>query len=204
MLLQPSAPAQPVLRISRPEGALALLPSTDFVPSAFGPFDRSFRCYGIYGMIELLAGRYLVVIRTRSLIGTLPGSDSDVRQVVDMEIVSCGRSLAELSSQQRADEGEFLRLLREAFHYAPFASGLYYCHGQPLTCSLQAQFAEPHDPAVWKLSRDDPFCVNRPHLAPFIGHAKRHPSSAAALASFICICIQGCKRNDMFDAMTRV
>lgn len=178
--------------MSRPDGEVSLLSATDFSATSFGPFDLSLRCYGIYGMIELLAGKYLIVVTEQSLIGSLPGSDAEIRQVTGVKIIPCGRGLKELSPPLQEDEKIYLSLLESALNQsAPMASGLFYSPTVALSRSLQTQFLEPLKIEEWKLKAvegKDEFVVNATHLKNFASI----PSDQ--LSEFICCCIQGCKK----------
>lgn len=173
--------------MTRPDGEVSLLSASDFSATSFGPFDLSLRCYGIYGLIELLAGKYLVVVTEQSLIGTLPGSEAEIRQVTGVRIIPCGRGLKELSPPLQADEQNYLSLLEGALNQsAPMATGLFYSPTVALSRSLQSQFIEPLKIEQSKKSAaegKDEFVVNAPHLKDFANEA---------FAEFICCCIQGC------------
>ncbi len=185
MLLQPNKPNHPVLKLSRLDGQLSLLSASDFSVVSFGPFDLSLKCYGIYGLIELLAGKYLIVVTEQSLIGSLPGSDAEIRQITAVKIVPCGRGMSELSPPLQSDEKEFLALLEESLNQAaPMATGLFYSPTVSLSQSLQSQFL---DPKLNSLSEKDDFVVNSVHL-------KEFASISSDASEFICRCIQGCNQ----------
>lgn len=191
ILLQPNKPNHPVLKLSRPDGKVTLIPaSSEFSVTSFGPFDLSLKCYGIYGLIELLAGKYLIVITGQSLIGSLPGSEAEIRQITKVEIIPCGFGMKELSPPLRSDENEYLALLNDALNKsAPMASGLYYSNSVALSRSIQSQFIKPQSVEDWKLSctrEEDEFVVNSVHLKEFSALNKD-------VCEFICCCIQGCK-----------
>ena len=177
--------------MTRPDGQVSLLSATDFSSTSFGPFDLSLRCFGVYGLIELLAGKYLIVVTEQSLIGSLPGSDAEIRQVTGVKIIPCGRGLKELSPPLQADEEIYLSLLERALNQsAPLATGLFYSPTVALSRSLQTQFLEPLKLEEWKLKAiegKDEFVVNAPHLKDF----SLIPD--AQFSEFICCCIQGCK-----------
>lgn len=181
----------PTLKLTRPEGKISLLSaSSDFSVTSFGPFDLSLKCYGIYGLIELLAGKYLIVITEQSLVGSLPGSDAEIRQVTGVKIIPCGYGMKELSPPLQSDEKEFLSLLEGALNQsAPIANGLFYSHSVALSRSLQSQFLAPQTVQEWKskaASGEDEFFVNSVHLKEFSALDKE-------VYGFICCCIQGCK-----------
>lgn len=194
-MLQPNKPNLPALKLTRPEGKISLLPASDFSVTSFGPFDLSLKCYGIYGLIELLAGKYLIVITKQSLIGSLPGSEAEIRQVTGVKIIPCGYGLKDLSPPLQADEKEFLSLLEESLnHSAPMASGLFYSQSVALSRSLQSQFLSPQKVEEWKLKAargEDEFFVNSAHLKDFASFDKE-------VYGFICCCIQGCKQIYLF------
>lgn len=188
--MQPNKPNRPILKIARPNGEISLLSASDFSVTSFGPFDLSLRCYGIYGLINLLAGKYLIVVREQSLVGSLPGSEAEIRQIVKVEIVPCGHGMRELSPGLAADEQKFLDLLEMSLNQAaPMASGLFYSPTAPLSKSLQSQFlASSTDD--WKqvaIEGNDEFVVNSAHLKDFSS------VPAEQISDFLCFCIQGCK-----------
>lgn len=176
--------------MTRPDGQLSLLSASDFSVTSFGPFDLSLKCYGVYGLIELLAGKYLIVVTEQSLVGSLPGSDAEIRQITSVKIIPCGRGMSELSPPLQSDEKEFLALLEESLNQsAPMATGLYYSPTVSLSQSLQSQFLEPLKSTEWKSKAfygKDEFVVNSVHL-------KEFASISSDVSEFICCCIQGCK-----------
>ena len=176
--------------MTRPDGQLSLLSVSDFSVTSYGPFDLSLKCYGIYGLIELLAGKYLIVVTGQSLVGSLPGNDAEIRQITSVQLIPCGRGMKELSPPLQSDEKEFLNLLEGALNQsAPMATGLYYSPTASLSRSLQSQFTNPLSFNEWNsdvIKGNDEFIVNSVHLKDF----EEIPSSAS---EFICCCIQGCK-----------
>ncbi len=186
-MLQPNKPNLPILKITRPDAQISIVSPDKFEVSSFGPFDRSFKCFGVLGMIALLAGEYLIVVTERSLVGVLPQKDANVYQTTGFQIVPCGGDFRSLSWSQRYDETEFLRLIHSTLHAAPMASGFYYSPTAELGRSLQAQVTMPMSLAEWKLSKNASFCANSALLekfTDFIGNREE-------LAPFICSCIQG-------------
>lgn len=171
---------------------MSLLSASDFSITSFGPFDLSLKCFGIYGLIELLAGKYLIVITEQSLIGSLPGSDAEIRQVTGVQIIPCGRGINELSPPLQSDEKEFLSLLEESLNQAaPMATGIYYSPNVALSQSLQAQFLNPADWKSQVLKGNDDFVINSVHLKDF-------SELSADVSEFICCCIQGCKGQKLY------
>ena len=65
-----------------------------------------------FGLIELLAGKYLIVITEQSLIGSLPEVTLKSVKSPVSKIIPCGFGLKELSPPLQADEKEFLSLWR--------------------------------------------------------------------------------------------
>lgn len=192
ILLQPNKPNRPILKISRPNGEISLLPASEYSSTSFGPFDLSFKCYGIYGMIELLAGKYLIVVKEQSLVASLPGNEAEIRQIRKVEIVPCGIGKEGLlASGLERDEQKYLNLLELALNQsAPMASGLFYSPTAPLSRSLQSQFIDKNLKDTWKQSAiegNDDFVVNSAHLKDF------QSVSPDQISDFICFCIQGCK-----------
>lgn len=172
-----------------------MLSSTDFSSTAFGPFDLSVHCHGIYGLIELLSGKYLIVITKQKLIGTL--LNGDVYQIEGVRIVPCGVGVKGLSLNLQEDEEEFLDLLEEALNRSSsMAKGLYYSPTLQLNRSLQSQFIDPKStPHQWKMEaieEGDGFVVNSIHLKDF-KEFKGNENEISKLSEFLCLCIQGCK-----------
>ena len=135
----------------------------------------------------------MIVVTEQSLIGTLPGNDSEIRQVTGVRIVPCGRGLKELSPPLQTDEQIYLSLLENALNQsAPMATGLFYSPTAALSRSLQSQFVEPLKLEEWKLrvvEGEDQFVVNAPHLKDFAS------IKSEQVSEFLCCCIQGCKFN---------
>jgi hypothetical protein len=196
ILLQSSNPRHELLKIARPSAVCELLPGGDEAPriiSAHGPYTRSFTCYGIFGFVDLLAGPYLLVVTARNRIGALPRSDAQVQQVTGVEIVPCGRRLDELPGGWQKDELVYVNMLKTVFDSAPLATGLYFCHGQDLSVSLQSQSRHGSFNPLWKLQSASPFYANYRLLQPMLtcSNALGTDAQKQTLAAFVCQCIQG-------------
>lgn len=119
----------PFLSINRSEGTLQLL---DEMPHLGGQhLLRSSTIYGVLGVLNLLAGSYVLVITERVHAGTY--KEKDVYHVQSMKSLFCNSSLGSLTPQERKDEAHFVSLLRTAER----TPGLFFSYETDLTLSLQ-------------------------------------------------------------------
>lgn len=96
------------------------------------PSKCAFTVYAIMGVINLLAGPYVIVVRERRAIGEL--FDAAVWHVGAVEILPCAVNGNEkLSPAQLSDESQYLTLLKSFLQ----EGGFYYSHGYDLTSCLQ-------------------------------------------------------------------
>ena len=112
--------------------------------------------YGCAGAVRLLAGYYLVVLKSCALTGTVRGAP--VYKATSFDIVPCAAPalIASLSSRQLAKENRYLRLLRASL--AHHTKHLFFSPGHDLTRSVQS--AAVGSAAGWAFA-DPRFCWNR-------------------------------------------
>ncbi|MCO5586246.1 hypothetical protein L7F22_040185 [Adiantum nelumboides] len=119
----------PLLVISRSEGNLQLL---DVMPQLDGQqLLRSCTIYGVLGVLNLLAGSYVLVVTERMHAGTY--KEKAVYLVQSMQFLFCNSSLGRLTPQEKRDEAHFVSLLRTIER----TSGLFFSYDTDLTLSLQ-------------------------------------------------------------------
>ncbi|GFP92180.1 phosphoinositide phosphatase sac8 [Phtheirospermum japonicum] len=87
--------------------------------------------YGVAGTIKLLAGTYVLVITSRTEVGTYLGFP--VFRVTAMKFLSCNAASRFLTNQEKRDEDYFMNLLK----IVESTPGLYYSYGTDMTLSLQ-------------------------------------------------------------------
>lgn len=87
------------------------------------------------GVINLLAGPYIIVVTKRTIVGTLLGHS--LYHVDQVEIWPVASESVMLAEERREEEQEYLRLLRLFLA----SGGFYYSHGYDLTSTLQSHHA---------------------------------------------------------------
>lgn len=93
------------------------------------------KVYAIMGVINLLAGPYVIVVKERRLIGHI--LKYPIFHVDTVDILPCvvfNDRLSPLTASQQSDELQYLRLLRGFMQ----TGGFYYSPRYDLTSSLQA------------------------------------------------------------------
>ncbi|XP_056015741.1 phosphatidylinositol-3-phosphatase SAC1-like isoform X1 [Ostrea edulis] len=115
--------------------------------------------YGIFGIIRLIAGPYLIVITKREKIGDVDGHT--VWKVIDTEVLSFKRTLLHLTEQQNAHNKTYLNMLESALKM----DGYYYCTNFDLTHSFQRLFnTSPDFHTMSLVERADPRFMWNGHL----------------------------------------
>ncbi|ORX99166.1 hypothetical protein K493DRAFT_1669 [Basidiobolus meristosporus CBS 931.73] len=106
--------------------------------------------YGIFGIITLLSGDYLIVITGRAHAGKL--HSHDIYRITETKILPYSRSTNTLSETQKLDESAYLDLLTGALN----SSVHHFSYTYDLTQSLQRQagYAEPIQEALWQRAED--------------------------------------------------
>ncbi|XP_020084555.1 phosphoinositide phosphatase SAC6-like isoform X2 [Ananas comosus] len=121
--------ADSYLSISRADGSMKLigeLPLQGSVHSA-----RVQTIYGIIGVLKLLVGSYLLVVKERECVGSYLGHA--IFRVSSLQVLPCNHSLKTSSAEQKKMESEFSTLL-DAAHGT---SGLYFSYDVNLTLCSQ-------------------------------------------------------------------
>ncbi|CAG9764063.1 unnamed protein product [Ceutorhynchus assimilis] len=114
---------------------------------------------GLLGSIELLAGRYLVIITQRDLVGYIAGHP--VWKLVKAELIPYSKSLLHLTNEKQADNNVYLSMVENVLATPSF----YFSYSYDITHSIQRL----HDisPEFWQqslLERSDARFVWNKHL----------------------------------------
>ncbi|CAG8673075.1 23402_t:CDS:10, partial [Dentiscutata erythropus] len=150
--LDPTIPAH-TLVINRNTGSLVLSDRESLVPNSN---TEALTIFGIFGVIKLLSGEYLIVITGRERIGRL--GKHDIFQADQFRILPFAKNNFRLSGQQAQDEKRYLSLVESLLK-----SGAYYfSYTYDLTHSLQrqAQLGDLGSKPLWQRA-DDRFFWNR-------------------------------------------
>ncbi|CAG8596793.1 8906_t:CDS:10, partial [Paraglomus occultum] len=149
--LDPSSPTR-ALVINRDTGNFVLNQNgTDSVP-----FLTTFTIYGIFGVIRLLAGEYLIAITERERVGRLGGHD--IFQAKQYSLTPIAKDFRHLTESEAKDEDHYLNIIEKQLK-----AGLYYfSYTYDLTNTLQRQSQLNSQPgaALWRKA-DDRFFWNR-------------------------------------------
>ncbi|KAJ3695658.1 hypothetical protein LUZ60_001035 [Juncus effusus] len=115
------------LKISRTDGSMEII--GEIPQNAQNVKTKT--VYGIVGMIKLLVGSYVVVIKERENVGTY--LNHPIFKITSLQILPCNISLNASSSEQKKMEAEFTALLNASERL----SGLYFSYEVNLTLCSQ-------------------------------------------------------------------
>ena len=118
---------------------------------------------GLLGSIKLLAGRYLVIVTQRELVGYI--ASHAIWRLAKAELLPYARSMLHLTQEQVADNNTYLNMVEQVLS-TPYH---YFSYSYDLTHSLQRLHG--FGPHSWKLSllerADARFVWNKHLLSPF-------------------------------------
>eukprot|EP00033_Pygsuia_biforma_P003711 GCRY01004064.1.p1 GENE.GCRY01004064.1~~GCRY01004064.1.p1 ORF type:complete len:668 (-),score=58.18 GCRY01004064.1:177-2180(-) len=142
--------------------------------------------FGLFGMIRLISGKYLIAITGREYVGDL-GGDA-IYRVTEVEIFSCGGSNTEpkLSDEEIKEEAAYLELLFSVL--ANKSYHLSYTRDLTLTEQERRVFASSSNKsstALW-VNADDRFFWNKFLLTDFI-NAELHHWIVPIIHGFVCV-----------------
>ncbi|KAG9289200.1 hypothetical protein G9A89_022509 [Geosiphon pyriformis] len=152
--LDPSAPSHNLI-VNRDTGLFKL---DNAVPEPSSPIVQveTLTVYGIYGVIKLIAGDYLLVITERERIGRL--GSHDIFIVKKIRVLPIPRGQSHLNIAQAQDEVRYIKLIENQL-----TSGLYYfsyTYDLTHTAQRRAQFRDKEEKPLWERA-DDRFFWNR-------------------------------------------
>ena len=98
-------------------------------------------CYGIFGVINLLAGSYVIVITGRELVGEL--NKHQIWRITASDLIPVFHTARSLSSKQSEFNARYLAMVR----YVLSIPGLYYSPSLDITHSLQRTHCFPQESA---------------------------------------------------------
>lgn len=154
--------ADSYLSISRSDGSLALIGELPQCGSTQSPKVQTI--FGMFGMLRLVVGSYLLVITQRECVGSYLGHP--IFKVSALQILPCNHSLNNSSAEQKKLEAEFSVLLSAAER----TPGLYFSYDVNLTLSAQRLHdlgEESKNLPLWQQA-DPRFLWNNYLLEPFI------------------------------------
>ncbi|CAG8525576.1 10094_t:CDS:10 [Acaulospora morrowiae] len=155
--LDPKIAAQ-TLVINRETGNF-VLDNASFEPTSPSFHANALTVYGIFGVIRLLSGEYLIVITGRDRIGRLGGHD--IFQANQFRILPFARNNLQLSAQQAStmqDEQHYLLLVENLLKTGTY----YFSYTYDLTHTLQrqSQLEDKTSLPLWQRA-DERFFWNR-------------------------------------------
>ncbi|KAK9701740.1 Phosphoinositide phosphatase sac1, variant 2 [Basidiobolus ranarum] len=144
------------------------------LPSAEEEAVEILNVFGIFGIIPLLSGNYLIAITGRAHAGKI--NSHDIYRITETKILPYSRSSSTLSETQKLDESAYLDLLKNALN----TSVHYFSYTYDLTQSLQRQseLAESNVEALWQRA-DERFYWNRYLQKDMIESAEQNPELSA-------------------------
>ncbi|XP_022739346.1 phosphoinositide phosphatase SAC7 [Durio zibethinus] len=117
------------LSISRVDASMKLIDNVPECSSVRVPKIQTI--FGVVGMLKLVAGSYLIVIRERECVGSYLGHP--IFKVISLKVLPCDHSVKTSTAEQKKLENEFSGLLK----IAERTSGLYFSYDTNLTLSAQ-------------------------------------------------------------------
>ncbi|KAF0371055.1 SacI-likey domain-containing protein [Gigaspora margarita] len=141
------------LVINRNTGSLMLSDRESLIPNAN---TEALTIYGVFGVIKLLSGEYLIVITGRERIGRI--GKHDIFQADKFRILPFAKNNHRLSGQQAQDEKRYLSLVESLLKCGAY----YFSYTYDLTHSLQrqSQLGDLASKPLWQRA-DDRFFWNR-------------------------------------------
>uniref|UniRef100_A0A914C120 Phosphatidylinositol-3-phosphatase SAC1 n=1 Tax=Acrobeloides nanus TaxID=290746 RepID=A0A914C120_9BILA len=150
------------LEIDRNLGDVNIRRSTDFpIPVVEAEVQP---IYGIVGVIRLVSGNYLIVIKRAELVGTI--NNSEIYHITETDIIPYKKTTLHLTERQAWFNRHFLEMI----HLVLATGGFYYSTTFDLTHSLQwlSESATPTFKQLPMIERANPrFVWNRHLCAPF-------------------------------------
>ena len=139
--------------------------------------------HGIFGIVQLIAGPYLVVITKRSPIGAINGET--VWRVEETQIIPFSKTVLHLTEKQKAHNKQYLSMISNALDTPRY----YFSYTYDLTHTLQRlyntspEFASFH---LWERS-DERFVWNRHLLRPLTSNPDLGRFALPILHGFVAI-----------------
>ena len=139
--------------------------------------------HGIFGIVQLIAGPYLVVVTKRSPIGAINGET--VWQVDETQIIPFSKTVLHLTEKQKAHNKQYLSMISNALDTPRY----YFSYTYDLTHTLQRlyntspEFASFH---LWERS-DERFVWNRHLLRPLTSNPELGRFALPILHGFVAI-----------------
>lgn len=127
-------------------------------------------------------GPYVLVVTERKLACKFLGHY--IWQVKGTEVLPCSRNMDHLNGQQRADEEQYIQLIKSFLA----SDWLYYSTTYDLTRSVQSQVLPKSTEGL--LKADIRFVVNRYIAQPFLKVLEERTDTR--LDDFLVFCIEGC------------
>jgi len=155
-------PAAPSLMINRVSGTVSI--GARVAPPEQEGARPVLQLYGILGFVELLAGRYLVVITEREFVGKVRGQA--VYKVMRTNILSFAPDLSHVPPSLRENEKRYISML-QAVLQCPFH---YFSYSYDLTQSVQRTAGlskEGRSLPMW-LRADERFFWNHSMVQPLL------------------------------------
>jgi len=124
--------------------------------------EESFPIYGCIGIITLLQGPYLLVIKERALVGSV--ENCAIYKILKIGLVPFCADVASLSKKQLKMEQTYRKILKQLIQAGDF----YFSYDYDLTNSLQRKFKQGLSQASLWQRVDDRFFWNFFLVQPFI------------------------------------
>lgn len=139
--------------------------------------------YGIFGIVQLIAGPYLIVISKRSQVGSVNGES--IWRVEETQVLPFSKTNLHLTEIQKAHNKQYLSMLSNALDTPSY----YFSYSYDLTHTLQRlyntspEFASFH---LWERS-DERFVWNRNLLRPLTANPELGRFALPILHGFVAI-----------------
>lgn len=146
------------------------------------PTKPTLNIYGILGIIQLLSGPYLIVVKERKLVSKIFGHY--IWRITGSDVLPLSNHLKNLNEQQRIDEEKFVSLLKSFLS----SEWLYYSSTYDLTRNIQTQVNAKGNKTTL-LPADMNFVVNKFISSPFTEILEARTDTR--LEDFLIFCIEG-------------
>ncbi|KAJ6220672.1 hypothetical protein RDWZM_006484 [Blomia tropicalis] len=111
----------------------------------------SSRIHGLFGSIQLISGKYLILIKQIVEIGELPFGEP-IYRIENVDLVPYRPSDLHLTDQQKIYNGQYIQMITNFFAQGPF---FHLSYSYDLTHSLQHRYQHPATKQEWMYQRSD-------------------------------------------------
>lgn len=170
---------QPMLVIDRVSHEVTVQESVGQVPLAASRKT----VYGVLGVIRLIAGPYLILVKRRSKVGTL--NRQTIWKLEEIDLVPYSRSTTSLTAEQKVYNDKYVAMVHQVFTTPYF----YFSYSYDLTHTLQRLYYTAEDFLQMSLNEraEQRFVWNQHLLQDLILHQETGRFCLPLMHGFVCI-----------------